>query len=966
MKNFIILSLILLASNLFAGQIFYVSTEGSDDNDGRSWETAFAKIQTAIDVAADIATYDNPVEIWIKVGKYVNGSTIILKDNISLYGGFIGVEGDKDERTLHRQNETILSGENTYTVLYNSYDDPLSYNVVLDNLVITEGYKEDSTSYGSASAAVINGSVQIKNCKFYKNISRNGKAIEVNNAIFENCSFMNNEPGAVESYGAKFYSCTFTGNGHNVNGSALWCNTGLTILENCTIAHNKSDYSVIFLSDYAGVFINYCTIAGNIIYDGEHVLESMNGIATGGEYSKCRIENSIVMGNLPTKALNSGDFNIEIKYSIVEGGYNGIEVLDEDPLLGELGYYGGSVQTIPVSRKSPAIGKGNGYVYVDARGTDRVFYPYTLGAFEVPSDQSISYCKIESIEKSTVGKSFKINVSTDLSGSDNLIFYTLYKNGCYDSSMYSGSEHAFDVIENEEGVNNYHVEIFFDGHIYCSSDLKVRILKDCKNIYYVSTSGSDTNDGLSWSSPLASIKKAISLAEDVGTQTNPSEIWIEFGSYYESILSDFSNVHIYGGFLGNENYKEERSGEYSTIQNIKSETILFSSDTALVDNVLIDHIIFKNSNEGMVLEGRNNLQISNCIFSKNKKGAIWMSSGEVNIENCLFEENNSFNGAGIYTIGGNLKVKNSTFYKNFGMYGSAISLNGNTNASFENCTFVENDTNSSGGASEMSSSTIVLGSIGDFVNFINCTIANNMLYDNAKDIGCFSGLGTSILIKNTIITGGINDKISEHILSVDHSIVVGGFKGDGNINADPMLGIFGYYGGIVPIIPVLYNSPAIGRGTSINAPNTDARGFLRGNFVTIGAFEYGCSSSYNTWLNKNKIESPNAHYISTPHNDGITNLEKFVFGLDGSRATSYGANPNFKHSVEGGVASFQFPVRKDASDISVKLMMSNDMSNWEEADAVSIGESGEFNLFNYSAPLPLNGKVFFKLKVLEK
>ena len=46
--------------------------------------------------------------------------------------------------------------------------------------------------------------------------------------------------------------------------------------------------------------------------------------------------------------------------------------------------------------------------------------------------------------------------------------------------------------------------------------------------------------------------------------------------------------------------------------------------------------------------------------------------------------------------------------------------------------------------------------------------------------------------------------------------------------------------------------------------------------------------------------------------------------------------------------------------------MSNDMSNWEEVDAVSIGESGEFNLFNYSAPVPVNGKVFFKLKVLEE
>lgn len=124
-------------------------------------------------------------------------------------------------------------------------------------------------------------------------------------------------------------------------------------------------------------------------------------------------------------------------------------------------------------------------------------------------------------------------------------------------------------------------------------------------------------------------------------------------------------------------------------------------------------------------------------------------------------------------------------------------------------------------------------------------------------------------------------------------------------------------------------------------------------------------SGYQSWALDNGLDV-DASASAVSHGDGITNIEKYAFGLDASKATSYGANGNFKHSVENGVASFQFPVRKDASDISVKLMMSNDMSNWEEADAVSIGESGEFNLFNYSAPVPVNGKLFFKLKVLEK
>ncbi len=153
---------------------------------------------------------------------------------------------------------------------------------------------------------------------------------------------------------------------------------------------------------------------------------------------------------------------------------------------------------------------------------------------------------------------------------------------------------------------------------------------------------------------------------------------------------------------------------------------------------------------------------------------------------------------------------------------------------------------------------------------------------------------------------------------------------------------------------------------SVSAKSGDASYSYPNDMLVLNITTAVELTGFAKWADDNKLTGDNAFSSATPHNDGITNLEKYAFGLDASKATSYGANGNFKHSVEGGVASFQFPVRKDASDISVKLMMSNDMSNWEEADAVSIGESGEFNLFNYSAPVPVNGKLFFKLKVLEK
>ena len=109
---------------------------------------------------------------------------------------------------------------------------------------------------------------------------------------------------------------------------------------------------------------------------------------------------------------------------------------------------------------------------------------------------------------------------------------------------------------------------------------------------------------------------------------------------------------------------------------------------------------------------------------------------------------------------------------------------------------------------------------------------------------------------------------------------------------------------------------------------------------------------------------------ATPHNDGITNLEKFTFGLDASKATSYGANANFKHTSDATGASLQFPVNVDAEGVvNVKALKSVDLINWTEIIATATGETssdGKFKIYKATAPIGEEGKVFLKLKVEEK
>ena len=127
---------------------------------------------------------------------------------------------------------------------------------------------------------------------------------------------------------------------------------------------------------------------------------------------------------------------------------------------------------------------------------------------------------------------------------------------------------------------------------------------------------------------------------------------------------------------------------------------------------------------------------------------------------------------------------------------------------------------------------------------------------------------------------------------------------------------------------------------------------------------------YGEWASKSGLTGSNADKTATPHNDGITNLEKFTFGLDASKATSYGANVNFKHTSDATGASLQFPVSVDAEGVvNVKALKSVDLINWTESTATATGETssdGKFKIYKATAPIGEEGKVFLKLKVEEK
>jgi len=110
-KKILSLSIILILTfamgNIaFTQNILYVDGGMTNSGDGKSWLTAYKTIGEAESAAA---AND---EIWVKRGTYLLISTFIgLNKPIRLYGGFSGVETQRDQRDW-KVNVTKCLSEN--------------------------------------------------------------------------------------------------------------------------------------------------------------------------------------------------------------------------------------------------------------------------------------------------------------------------------------------------------------------------------------------------------------------------------------------------------------------------------------------------------------------------------------------------------------------------------------------------------------------------------------------------------------------------------------------------------------------------------------------------------------------------------------------------------------------------------------------------------------------------------------
>lgn len=214
---------------------------------GASWDDPFNTIHEAFERVLDIK-FGEPAEIWVTGGTYAPTATtdrtksFDIPDGARLFGGFIGVEGGRDERDWIA-NASILTGaiggastsDNSFHVV--TTDGASNFiETALDGFVVTAGNANGSgdNAFGGGIFARNSGSLRVRNCRLIANLATNGGALASKgggSVLIANCLISGNSAvkgGGVfaEDCSVSLFHNTIVHNVASANGGGVFSNKG--------------------------------------------------------------------------------------------------------------------------------------------------------------------------------------------------------------------------------------------------------------------------------------------------------------------------------------------------------------------------------------------------------------------------------------------------------------------------------------------------------------------------------------------------------------------------------------------------------------------------------------------------------------------------------------------------------------------------------------------------------------------
>lgn len=1039
-KNIFILLYCLIVStlNLFAGQVFYVVEGGVGD--GTSWENAYGDVQTAIDAAASVATDSDSAEVWIAKGTYKHGSSMTMKNNVAIYGGFAGTETSKEERVAG--NETILDGEKKCRVFFNQ---SLAISAKFDNVTIQNGNGDGGAGiYTYGDECII-----ITNCTFKNNIATYPYSPNPGGAIY--CS----------GTSIKILNTTFVENIASIAG-CIYIKNSNAIIENCTFLNNSGGNGPGCIKKDKGYYntidIINCTFTGNDGWTG--AIEIYEGSAS--------IKNCILWGN--GRGLSGEIFrnNCSVENSIIKGGFSsGTNIITEDPKLGELGNYGGAVQTIPVLVGSSAIGAGvitEDTPTTDARGFARSTSAPTIGAYEYLPPTIMENPKSV---LGTVNQDVSISISAKSAlGDDNISYQWQFLNSNGEWEDIEGAAESIYTIQNcqlEQDGSKYRcvVSNAFDGLQTTSEEVVLTVCNPVSSAVLSTNRITIVNGGYAH---LEVSHDAVEPSYRWYYSADTGLTWVEIENSNSSVLEFQAESS-----MNRRQYKCVVTDGGGTSVESDRAVLIINSNAITISQDIADATAFIGKETVLSVSAKSSATLGYQWQVSTDNGATWLDiEGATSSSLSLTPEDYELSGnlyrCKIDNGGGFIYSSNSAFtvFKNVEITAQptdlivwnaknadfSVSATGDGAIKYQWQVLVGEEWRE---IENGASSTLILENVSVEMNGsrYRCIVSNEgtatltsseailtvyktlEITAQPKETYAFEGDGAAFSVEvdaqgdvsyqwQELILGVWTDIANEassilEIPAMENSYdgrmfrVVVSNGGDDFISEIAALklarpleitsqpqNIATAYIGKTAVFKVeasgyepqyqWYVSGNYGADTGVEIEGanssiltlqvedesifenvyfckiTNAKATLTSDMVYVENIE--TLSAYQEWADANGL-GVDAKPDAKPFNDGITNLEKYAFGLDGSAAASYAAQPLFVQTNDGETASFQYPVSKDAVAVRVKALVSEDLINWTEASATANGESGNFNLFKVEKPLPASGRLFFKVEVSE-
>jgi len=291
-------------------------------------------------------------------------------------------------------------------------------------------------------------------------------------------------------------------------------------------------------------------------------------------------------------------------------------------------------------------------------------------------------------------------------------------------------------------------------------------------VNHVKAGAAGSQSGATWFDACHTLAAALAKVDG---PTN--EIWTANQSEAPGLVYTIAtNVGIYGGFVGTENTREERSlANKAILDGEGAQRVMdITAGTVVLDGLTITNGAVSGTGYGLRAMGSYDLTMANCLvtrcgltsgddgagayfsggtvlltnttFSANgtageghQGGGFYGSGADVTLVDCLFTNNGTAgyngrtgDGGAIYQVGGTLTVIRTDFIGNdvgtdVGVYGGAVAVEGNASASFTNCVFRHNTCTFQNGRGDGGNggALAVVVSAGYTVTVVNCTFAYN-------------------------------------------------------------------------------------------------------------------------------------------------------------------------------------------------------------------------------------------------